>query len=500
MVDIVANPEWKSVRILERDEVALGGYGGNMNEQATALVARTELLMQEKADTTDIVQGQYSFSTLAEFDSKKATIPANSVVIINEVGANQGTNTWNGTTLTKSAYDPLMQAKSYTDTAKSEAIAAASSDATTKANAAKNEAIVAASTDATTKANAAEANAKSYAENVAVIQSLSGTDIYYRAKENPSKTFQAIWQEYKKPVYHLGNNVIVDTTGAVLKTIEEEIVFTVKLTSANETFIYPTRATGTQVIDVSIDWGDGTTSNHTNYSISHAYTGAIGDEFQIKLKGVMPEFDFSVGNGSRRTSRLMLKSIDRNTMPSMTYFNIDGCTNITYIGQAAFSSFSGTTLKISNIANWSNVTLHKNAFLGLSQVTNIDNLFGNNVDLAIPSGLFDPFVNVTSAGSLLYGYKKTTLPAGIFDKMVNLENVSSMFYSSLLTSIDNRIFKNQTKLKNVSQCFRLSSTLVADALQLYTDMNQGLPTTTNLCFAGTNAMTNLASVPTGWKV
>lgn len=116
MVDIVANPEWKSVRILERDEVALGGYGGNMNEQATALVARTELLMQEKADTSDIVQGQYSFTTLAAFEAVKSTIPANSVVIIDEVGVNQGTNTWNGTTLTKSAYDPLTQAKNYADT------------------------------------------------------------------------------------------------------------------------------------------------------------------------------------------------------------------------------------------------------------------------------------------------------------------------------------------------------------------------------------------------
>lgn len=113
MVDIVANPEWKSVRILERDEVALGGYGGNMNAQATALVARTEFLMQEKADTSDIIQGQYSFSTLAEFDSKKATIPANSVVIIDEAGVNQGANTWNGTTLTKSVYDPLTQAKTW---------------------------------------------------------------------------------------------------------------------------------------------------------------------------------------------------------------------------------------------------------------------------------------------------------------------------------------------------------------------------------------------------
>lgn len=47
MVDIVTNPEWKAVRILERDEVALGGYGGNMNEQATALVARSEFLKQK---------------------------------------------------------------------------------------------------------------------------------------------------------------------------------------------------------------------------------------------------------------------------------------------------------------------------------------------------------------------------------------------------------------------------------------------------------------------
>ena len=112
MVDIVATPEWKSVRILERDEVALGGYGGNMNEQATALVARTELLNREKADRSDIVQGQYSFSTLADFNAVKATLPPNSVVIIDEDGANQGTNTWNGTTLTKSIYDPVETAVS----------------------------------------------------------------------------------------------------------------------------------------------------------------------------------------------------------------------------------------------------------------------------------------------------------------------------------------------------------------------------------------------------
>ena len=51
------------------------------------------------------------------------------------------------TSLTKSPYDPLTQAKA---------------DATTKANTAKTEAIATAATDATTKANAAEAQAKNY--------------------------------------------------------------------------------------------------------------------------------------------------------------------------------------------------------------------------------------------------------------------------------------------------------------------------------------------------
>ncbi|MBO3671324.1 hypothetical protein J5N52_04705 [Acinetobacter soli] len=107
-------------------ELARGGPDGNMNEQAKALVARTELLKEEKANKTDIVQGQYRFATLALFNEKKATIPVNSTVIIDEAGENQGANTWDGTTLKKSAYDPLAQAKN---------------DASIKAENAKQEAI-----------------------------------------------------------------------------------------------------------------------------------------------------------------------------------------------------------------------------------------------------------------------------------------------------------------------------------------------------------------------
>ncbi|WP_407510288.1 SGNH/GDSL hydrolase family protein [Acinetobacter baumannii] len=110
MTEIISQPLWSPVRILETHELAMGGLNGNMNEQAIALANRIAFLNQEKASKADIVQGQFSFLTLAEFEAKKATIPINSNVIIDEQGAHQGNNTWNGTVLIKNAYDPIKQA------------------------------------------------------------------------------------------------------------------------------------------------------------------------------------------------------------------------------------------------------------------------------------------------------------------------------------------------------------------------------------------------------
>lgn len=131
MPNIEGQKRWSEVRLLETHELARGGVNGNLNEQAQALADRTELLMEEKASKTEIVQGVFEFGTYAEFDAAKLSLPLNCTVIINEIPTGtqtwgQGTNRWNGTTLTKSAYDPLTQAKA---------------DATVKANAAKSEAI-----------------------------------------------------------------------------------------------------------------------------------------------------------------------------------------------------------------------------------------------------------------------------------------------------------------------------------------------------------------------
>ena len=127
MTDINPTPSWAAVRQLEIGEFALGGANGNMNEQAKSLAARSEFLKQRVA---------YQYNTLAAANADIANITLNQSVTIGEE-ANSGLwykATAGATSLTKSPYDPLTQAKA----------------------------------DATAKANTAEANAKVFATNEAL--------------------------------------------------------------------------------------------------------------------------------------------------------------------------------------------------------------------------------------------------------------------------------------------------------------------------------------------
>lgn len=94
----------------------------------------------------DGLDGSYTlkgYETEAEMIADAANLPANvSVNVTNDTDTTKnGMYVYDGTTFTKSPYDPLTQAKSYTDTAKQSAIDIAGLDATTKANAAKAQAV-----------------------------------------------------------------------------------------------------------------------------------------------------------------------------------------------------------------------------------------------------------------------------------------------------------------------------------------------------------------------
>lgn len=120
MPNLEAQAAWVPVREIGI-ELARGGPNGNMNEQAKALLARTEYLNQEKANKSEIVQGVFEFGTYAEFNAIKSTLPNNCTVVIGEentTGSGSwgiGNNRWNGSVLSKSSYDPLKKSVEYSD-------------------------------------------------------------------------------------------------------------------------------------------------------------------------------------------------------------------------------------------------------------------------------------------------------------------------------------------------------------------------------------------------
>lgn len=70
-----------------------------------------------EVDTTfaAYVGGRKAYTTLALAQADQVNLPANTSIEVTNDGANNGTYQWNGTTLTKSAYDPLTQAKNHTN-------------------------------------------------------------------------------------------------------------------------------------------------------------------------------------------------------------------------------------------------------------------------------------------------------------------------------------------------------------------------------------------------
>lgn len=84
----------------------------------------TQSQLKLKADITyvdnkvdPLVGGHKGFATLAQAQASQSGLVANTVVEVlsDTTEANNGYYLWNGTTLTKSAYDPLTKAKGYTD-------------------------------------------------------------------------------------------------------------------------------------------------------------------------------------------------------------------------------------------------------------------------------------------------------------------------------------------------------------------------------------------------
>ena len=84
-------------------------------EEVAAAVAPKANKADVDAALAAYVGGRKAYTTLALAQAAQSSLPANTAIEVTNDGANNGTYQWNGTTLTKSNYDPLTQAKNYTD-------------------------------------------------------------------------------------------------------------------------------------------------------------------------------------------------------------------------------------------------------------------------------------------------------------------------------------------------------------------------------------------------
>ena len=77
--------------------------------------ALSEQQVEVNNSLTAIAGGHKAYQTLVAAQTAQVSLPINTIVEVTNDGVNNGSYQWNGTTLTKSAYDPLVQAKNYTE-------------------------------------------------------------------------------------------------------------------------------------------------------------------------------------------------------------------------------------------------------------------------------------------------------------------------------------------------------------------------------------------------
>ncbi len=110
MSNLDVQPGWPAVRQLETHELARGGVNGNLNEQAKALLARTEFLKNQSVTKEELLAvsgGTYAFSTLTKANQVLSSLPEYSKIEIQNDGENNGVYSLEAGVLKRSEFDPV---------------------------------------------------------------------------------------------------------------------------------------------------------------------------------------------------------------------------------------------------------------------------------------------------------------------------------------------------------------------------------------------------------
>ncbi|QXO10867.1 hypothetical protein pEaSNUABM54_00041 [Erwinia phage pEa_SNUABM_54] len=202
---------------------------------------------------------------------------------------------------------------------------------------------------------------------------------------------------------------------------------------------------------------------------------------------------------------------DLTTVPADLFLGMSNVTNIdelfsgypsrytsgfTTIPVGLFTPFADRIDSAINTFSCSKVTTLKGTELaGMSNVTTIEGMFSHTPIVSVPAGLFDSMVSMYRAVSLFEGCSKlTTLPASIFSKCVRLSRFNRMF--AQCTSLETLVPGWFDKLEGIYEGIEV----FAGCTALTTVPSKLFPPLTNIMDLTSmfNQCVNLKLVKTGW--
>ncbi len=281
-------------------------------------------------------------------------------------------------------------------------------------------------------------------------------------------------------------------------------VFKITTTSANTQFTVPLVDFAGLTPNLTINWGDGSSSGNITNSSSvdriHTYTSA--GTYTITINGFMP--GFRVDNNA--SIRGLITELVQWGIVGLRIINFFGCNNLTAIpGSGTLGGVGGYTgleevLSFVYFMRGTGITsVPADIFDYSPNATNFADAFSNTPITTIPSGLFDEVPNALSFASCFFNCTSlTSVPSTLFDLCTNVTNFSSTFRNCrALTNVLQ--FTNNTNVSTFNNVYNMNSTTnaltgTAPTLWLRSPLPSGVDAFNN-CLG----LSNYASIPLNWK-
>ena len=281
-------------------------------------------------------------------------------------------------------------------------------------------------------------------------------------------------------------------TASYTVAVDHKLQFKIALTGDNSTEYVPITNNNGSRYNMTVDWGDGTTTDYSNNGADkvgvkkdcgHTYVGNAGDEFIITIRGT--RCDALIWGDNNCCNKAALVAILDNTLECATAHGVAGNdgfgANLESLSENALSNnkyglvrFAGT--KLTSLPDGLLSHLTKSGY----NLTDCSNMFMNlsiSITASRMNELKGAIGNVTNFGSMFYGVKGTVaIPDDFFD-LVAAESVTKCNYMTHLAGTG----------------------LTGDAKALYDVLSTKVMSsaTTTGCFNATS-LTNRNQVPNAW--